>query len=125
MDNRGNIVIYQTKDGKTSIDVKLENETVWLTQAQMAELFQKDRTVIGRYINNVYREGELERDITCAKIAHVQIEDISHCFSCSDAASLTLIEAIFFCLSLILRCLLLPAYHNIPASEHKPDSDEY
>ena len=125
MDNRGNIVIYQTKDGKTSIDVKLENETVWLTQAQMAELFQKDRTVIGRYINNVYREGELERDITCAKIAHVQIEDISHCFSCSDAASLTLIEAIFFCLSLILRCLLLPAYHNPPASEHKPDSDEY
>ena len=96
MDNRGNIVIYQTKDGKTSIDVKLENETVWLTQAQMAELFQKDRTVIGRYINNVYREGELERDITCAKIAHVQIEDISHCFSCSGAASLTLIEAIFF-----------------------------
>lgn len=68
MDNRGNIVIYQTKDGKTSIDVKLENETVWLTQAQMAELFQKDRTVIGRYINNVYREGELERDITCAKL---------------------------------------------------------
>lgn len=125
MDNRGNIVIYQTKDGKTSIDVKLENETVWLTQAQMAELFQKDRTVIGRDINNVYREGELERDITCAKIAHVQIEDISHCFSCSDAASLTLIEAIFFCLSLILRCLLLPAYHNTPASEHKPDSDEY
>ena len=125
MDNRGNIVIYQTKDGKTSIDVKLEDETVWLTQAQMAELFQKDRTVIGRHINNVYREGELERDITCAKIAHVQIEDISHCFSCSDAASLTLIEAIFFCLSLILRCLLLPAYHNTPASEHKPDSDEY
>lgn len=125
MNDRGNIVIYQTKDGKTSIDVKLENETVWLTQAQMAELFQKDRTVIGRYINNVYREGELERDITCAKIAHVQIEDISHCFSCSDAASLTLIEAIFFCLSLILRCLLLPAYHNTPASEHKPDSDEY
>ena len=67
MNDRGNIVIYQTKDGKTSIDVKLEDETVWLTQAQMAELFQKDRTVIGRHINNVYREGELERDITCAK----------------------------------------------------------
>ena len=62
MNDRGNIVIYQTKDGKTSIDVKLEDETVWLTQAQMAELFQKDRTVIGRHINNVYREGELERD---------------------------------------------------------------
>ena len=71
MDNRGKIVIYQTKDGKTSIDVKLENETEWLTQAQMADLFQKDRTVIGRHINNVYREGELERDITCAKFAHM------------------------------------------------------
>ena len=71
MDNRGKIVIYQTKDGKTSIDVKLENETVWLTQAQMADLFQEDRTVIGRHINNVYREGELERDITCAKFAHM------------------------------------------------------
>lgn len=71
MDNKGNIVIFQTKDGNTSIDVKLENETVWLNQAQMAELFQKDRTVIGRHINNVYREGELERDITCAKFAHM------------------------------------------------------
>ena len=74
MNDRGNIVIYQTKDGKTSIDVKLEDETVWLNQAQMAELFQKDRTVIGRHINNVYREGELERDITCAKFAHMGSE---------------------------------------------------
>ena len=71
MDNRGKIVIYQTKDRKTSIDVKLENKTVWLTQAQMADLFQKGRTVIGRHINKVYREGELERDITCAKFAHM------------------------------------------------------
>ncbi len=125
MDNRGNIVIYQTKDGKTSIDVKLEDETVWLTQAQMAELFQTDRTSIVKHVNNIYKSEELVKDSTCAKIAHVQIEDISHCFSCSDAASLTLIEAIFFSLSLILRCLLLPAYHNTPASEHKPDSDEY
>lgn len=65
------IVIYQTQDGKTSIDVKLEQDTVWLTQAQMAELFQKDRTVIGRHINNVYKEGELLRNTTCAKFAHV------------------------------------------------------
>lgn len=279
MNDRGNIVIYQTKDGKTSIDVKLENETVWLNQAQMAELFQTDRTSIVKHVNNIYKSEELVKDSTCAKIAHVQIEgnrtikrnvvfynlDViisvgyrvnsmrgtqfrvwankvlkeylikgyavnqqvkieqledlkntvrllsnviehkqltldeangllrvitdytygldtldkydfqqlevvsttpsrefratyeeamgaihllqekfgssdlfgnekdqsfkssinTHCFSCSGAASLTLIEAIFFCLSLILRCLLLPAYHNTPASEHKPDSDEY
>ena len=55
------IVIYQTEDGQTQIDVRLENDTVWLTQAQMAELFQKDRTVITRHINNVFKEGELER----------------------------------------------------------------
>ena len=64
------IVIYQTPDGKTQIDVRLENETVWLTQAQMAELFEKDRTVIGRHISNVFKEGELVREEVSAKIAH-------------------------------------------------------
>lgn len=74
MDNKGNIVIFQTKDGKTSIDVKLENETVWLNQAQMAELFQTDRTSLVKHINNIYRSKELEKDATCAKIAQVQVE---------------------------------------------------
>ena len=54
------IIIYQTADGTTSIDVKLENDTVWLTQAQMADLFQKDQSVIARHIRNVFKEGELE-----------------------------------------------------------------
>jgi len=74
MDNRGKIVIYQTKDGKTSIDVKLENETVWLNQAQMAELFQTDRTSVVKHVNNIYKSEELEKDSTCAKIAQVQME---------------------------------------------------
>ena len=65
------VVIYQTSDGETSIDVKFQDETVWLSQAQMAELFQKDRTVIGRHINNIFKEGELERETTCANFAHV------------------------------------------------------
>ena len=64
------ILIYQTEDGRTQIDVRLENDTVWLTQAQMAELFDKDRTVIGRHIRNIYKEEELEQNITCAKFAH-------------------------------------------------------
>lgn len=55
------IIIYQSEDGQTKIDVRLENETVWLTQAQMAELFQKDQSVIARHIANVFKEGELER----------------------------------------------------------------
>lgn len=74
MDNRGNIIIYQAKDGSTSIDVKLESETVWLNQYQMAELYQTDRTSIVRHLNNIYKSGELERNSTCAKIAQVQVE---------------------------------------------------
>ena len=68
------IVIYQTDDGQTQIDVRLENETVWLSQAQMAELFQTDRTSILRHINNIYRVDELDRESTCAKNAQVQTE---------------------------------------------------
>lgn len=69
MDNRGNIVIYQTKDGKTTIDVKLENETVWLTLSQITELFDRDKSVISRHISNVFREGELDRSSVVAKNA--------------------------------------------------------
>ena len=68
------IIIYQSEDGKTQIDVRLENGTVWLTQAQMAELFQTDRTSIVRHIQNIYKIGELDRESTCAKIAQVQTE---------------------------------------------------
>jgi len=64
------VIIYQTEDGRTQIDVRLENETVWLTQAQMADLFQKDRTVITRHINNIFKEGELHREQVCAIFAH-------------------------------------------------------
>lgn len=60
--NQSKIVIYQTQDGKTSIDVKLEQDTVWLTQAQMVELFQKDQSVIARHIANVFKEGELDKN---------------------------------------------------------------
>ena len=68
------IIIYQTEDGQTQIDVRMENETVWLTQAQMAELFQTDRTSIVRHVNNIYKVEELDRESTCAKIAQVQME---------------------------------------------------
>jgi len=71
------IIIYQTEDGQTQIDVRLENETVWLTQAKMAELFETDRTSIVRHINNIYKVEELDRESTCAKIAQVQIKQQS------------------------------------------------
>ena len=57
------IEIYRSQDGSVQLNVKLENETVWLTQSQMAELFGRDRTVITRHINNCYKEGELEIEV--------------------------------------------------------------
>lgn len=68
------IVIYQTEDGKTQIDVRLENETVWLTQAQMAELFEKTPQNITMHIGNAYKDGELERESTCKEYLQVQQE---------------------------------------------------
>lgn len=61
MNGKGEIIIYETKDGKTSIDVKIEGETVWLSQAQMVDLFQRERSVITKHINNIFREGELDK----------------------------------------------------------------
>lgn len=60
MNDNNKIIIYQTEDGLTKIDVTLENETVWLNQDQMAELFQRDRTVITKHIGNIFRERELD-----------------------------------------------------------------
>lgn len=71
MDLSDKIVIYRTSDGQTSVSVRMDGDTVWLSQAQMAELFQKDRTVIGRHISNIYKEHELERETTCANFAHM------------------------------------------------------
>lgn len=66
------IIIYTTDDGITKIETKFDNDTVWLSQEQMAELFQKDRTVIGRHIRNIFNEGELNESLVCAKFAHTK-----------------------------------------------------
>ena len=68
--NTGEIVMYQP-DETIRLEVRMGEETVWLTQQQMADLFNKDRTVIGRHIRNIYKEEELEKDTTCAKFAHM------------------------------------------------------
>lgn len=68
------IEIYRSQDGSVQLNVKLENETVWLTQSQMAELFGVDRTSIVRHIRNIYKSEELEENSTCAKNAQVRIE---------------------------------------------------
>jgi len=64
------IEIYKTKDNQTEIAVKFEQDTVWLTQNQISELFQRDRTVITKHINNVFKEGELDELLVCANFAH-------------------------------------------------------
>ena len=68
------IIIYKTEDGVTKIDVRLENETVWLSLDQIAELFQRDKSTISRHIKNVFEEGELLRAATVAKNTTVQRE---------------------------------------------------
>ena len=68
------IIIYQSEDGQTQIDVRLENDTVWLTQAQMAELFHKTPQNITMHIRNAYNEGELDKESTCKEFLQVQTE---------------------------------------------------
>ena len=68
------IIIYQSEDGQTQIDVRLENDTVWLTQAQMADLFQKTPQNITMHIRNAYNEGELDKESTCKEFLQVQTE---------------------------------------------------
>ncbi len=68
-ENTGDIVIYQTEDGLTKIDVKIQKETVWLSLDLMSELFQRDKSTISRHIKNIFREGELSSDSVVAKFA--------------------------------------------------------
>lgn len=74
METNEKIVIYQTIDGETSIDVRLEGETVWLSQSQLSELFKTDRTSILKHIKNIYKTEELDEKSTCAFFAQVREE---------------------------------------------------
>jgi hypothetical protein len=71
---KGEILLYQTEDGTTRIDVRLQDETLWLTQMQMAELFQKDKRTISEHIANIYEEGELSQEATVRNFRTVQKE---------------------------------------------------
>lgn len=68
-ENNTELIIYQTEDGKTKIDVHMENETVWLSLDQMAELFQRDKSTISKHIKNIFAEGELTREAVVANFA--------------------------------------------------------
>ena len=72
--DKGQIILYQTPDGESKIEVRLENDTVWLSADQMAELFQRNKSTISRHIKNVLEDGELEEAATVAFFATVQNE---------------------------------------------------
>ena len=74
MHSNNQIVIYQSEDGQTQVDVRLENETVWLTQAQMVELFQTTKQNVSLHVGNVFKEGELEEKSTVKEYLTVQKE---------------------------------------------------
>ena len=76
MDSNNQIIIYQTEDGQTQIDVRLENETVWLTQAQMVELLQTTKQDVSLHVGNFFKEGELEQEATVKEYLTVQKKNI-------------------------------------------------
>ena len=73
-ESKGNIIIYQSEDGKTHIEVRLDDKTVWLTQQQMADLYQTSRTNIVEHIKHIYEEKELTEEATCRKFRQVRME---------------------------------------------------
>ena len=72
--NKGNIIIYQSEDGNTHLEVRLDDKTVWLSQQQMADLYQTSRTNVVEHIKHIYEENELTEEATCQKFRQVRIE---------------------------------------------------
>jgi hypothetical protein len=70
MDSKGEIILYQAKDGKINVEVSFQRETVWLAQKQIAELFKTERSVITKHLHNIFKSKELDRDSVCAIFAH-------------------------------------------------------
>lgn len=71
---KGDILIYQSEEGSTKIEIRLQNENIWLSQQQMSDLYQSSRTNVVEHIKHIYEEGELEESSTCRKFRQVQIE---------------------------------------------------
>ena len=78
MEQKSNIIIYTTEDGLTKIETTFDEDTVWLSIDQMAELFQRDKSTISRHIKNVFSEGELVRENYATPVAHYLIPLLRH-----------------------------------------------
>lgn len=104
---QGEVVIYQTDDGDTKIDVRFVDETVWLTQQQMAELFQSSRTNIVEHIQHIYEEGELDEEITCRKFRQVRMEgnrQVAREMPHYNLDMITVCPSLFYCAGSSLIC---------------------
>ena len=102
--NQSNIIMYTTEDGLTKIEVTFDEDTVWLSLDQMAELFQRDKSTISRHIKNIFTEGELRLEATVAKFATVQTEGNRQVTRDIDYYNLAISEAIVFSFS---NCCIL------------------
>ncbi|NUQ24837.1 MAG: virulence RhuM family protein [Saprospiraceae bacterium] len=74
LESTKDLVVFESKDGEAHLEVTTDYDTVWLNQAQLVELFQRDKSVISRHISNIFKEGELEKESVVAKFATVQFE---------------------------------------------------
>ena len=79
---KGEIIIYTSEDGSISLDTKLENDTIWLTQKQMAELFGVKTPAINKHLNNIYNEGELDKNATVSILEIVTLHKNSTLLLC-------------------------------------------
>ncbi len=90
---KNSIIIYTTEDGLTKIDATFDGDTVWLSIDQMAELFQRDRSVIGKHVRNIFKEGELQKESVWAKFAYTaadgKVYDVDYSTSMSLSLSAT------------------------------------
>ena len=78
-----NIIMYTSEDGLTRIEVSFVEDTVWLSIDQMAELFQRDRSVVGKHIRNIFKEGELVKEAVWAKFAHTADDGKTYQIGCA------------------------------------------
>ena len=95
INGKSNIIIYTTEDGVSKIETTFDGDTVWLSIDQMAELFQRDRSVIGKHVRNIFKEGELQKEAVRAKFA----------YTASDGK--------FMMLIIIILMLSFPLYYSI------------
>ena len=79
-ENLGEIIIYQTEDGLTNINVKMEGETVWLTQQQLVDLYQSSKSNVSEHIKHIFEEGELDENSVVRKFRTTEFRLIIYCF---------------------------------------------